>query len=85
MTDPHQTEKLRAGMKQLQIASLIHHLTRSANLLSADIELEEARTAIRDPKDHRYSLLARQLRTRRDKLLASIALLETRVAQRKAA
>ena len=79
MTDSYRTEKLRAGMNQLRIATLIQHLTRSANLLSVDLDREEAQTGVRDPKSHRYSQLALQLRARRDNLLASVELLEARV------
>ena len=85
MTDSYRTAKLSAGMNQLRIATLLRHLTRSADLLSADIELEEARTGVRDAKSHRYSQLARQLRTRHDNLLASAALLEANKAPSKAA
>jgi hypothetical protein len=45
-------------------------------LLTADIELEEARTGVRDLKNPAYSTLARNLRARRDNLVATIAMLE---------
>jgi hypothetical protein len=85
MTDLYQTEKLRAGMNRLQIAKLIDHLVRSADLLTADIDLEETRTGVRDQKSSQYSQMARQLRIRRDNLLATVALLEVRVAPSEAA
>ena len=63
-------------MNGLQIATLIESLSRSVELLTVDIEHEEARAGVRDLSDPTYSVLARSLRTRRDNIRATIASLE---------
>jgi hypothetical protein len=50
-------------------------------LLTVDIEHEEARAGVRDLSDPAYSVLARSLRTRRDNIRVTIASLEA-VVQR---
>jgi hypothetical protein len=47
------------------------------DLLTADIEREDARAGVRDLTDPTYPVLARSLRERRDSLLETIASLET--------
>jgi hypothetical protein len=71
MSEQYRSETPRAAMNRF-----LHHLTRSTHLLTADIELEEARTGVRDLKNPAYSTLARNLRARRDNLVATIAMLE---------
>jgi hypothetical protein len=62
---------------KLQIATLIGDLSRSVDILSADIEHEEARAGVRDVSDPTYPVLARSLRARRENIGATIALLES--------
>lgn len=62
-----------------QLHALISDLRWRAQMLDADI-LEEERTAgISDPNNLAYPLLAQNLRARRDNLLISIAILESRL------
>ena len=64
-----------AATNKLQIATLIGDLSR-LDILSADIEHEEARAGVRDVSDPTYPVLARSLRTRRENIVATIAMLE---------
>jgi hypothetical protein len=66
-------------IRKLQIATLIGSLSRSVELLTADIEHEEARAGVRDLSDRAYPVLARSLRTRRENIRTTIASLETLV------
>jgi hypothetical protein len=59
-----------------KLETLVAELRRRAELMSADIEEEEARTEIFDVYDQRYSMLARALRARRGNLLDTVATLE---------
>ena len=65
-----------AATNKLQIATLIGDLSRSVDILSADIEHEEARAGVRDVSDPTYPVLARSLRARRENIGATIAMLE---------
>ena len=60
----------------LHIATLIGNLSRSVELLTGDIEHEEARAGVYDLSNPAYPVLARSLRGRRDNIGATIALLE---------
>jgi hypothetical protein len=60
----------------LQIATFIGSLSRSVELLTADIEHEEARAGVRELADPTYPVLARSLRARRENIGATIAMLE---------
>jgi hypothetical protein len=71
-----------AAVNKLQIATLIGSLSRSADILTADIEHEEAQAGVRDLVDPAYPVLARSLRTRREKIGATIASLEALVQGR---
>jgi hypothetical protein len=51
-------------------------LSRSVELLTVDIEHEEARVGVRDLSDPAYPVLAQSLRTRRDNICATIASLK---------
>ena len=84
MTNPYLPETLRAtaAVNRLRIATLIADLTRTADILTADIEHEEERAGVRDLADPAYPVLARTLRVRRQNLMATIASLEA-VIQRK--
>ena len=78
MANSYRLETLRgtAAVDGLQIATLIGNLSRSAELLTVDIEHEEARAGVRDLSDPAYPVLARSLRARRDNIRATIASLE---------
>lgn len=62
-----------AAANRFQIATLIESLSRSVELLTADIEHEEARTGVRDLSEPTYPVLARSLRSRRDNIEATLA------------
>ena len=68
-----------AAVNKLQIATLIGNLSRSVELLTVDIEHEEARAGVRDLSDPTYPVLARSLRARRENIRATIAALEVLV------
>jgi len=71
-----ETPRRTAATNKLQIATLIGDLSRSVDILSADIEHEEARAGVRDVSDPAYPVLARSLRARRKNIGATIAMLE---------
>jgi len=73
-----QPTDLRANMK---LQALVADLHSQAHLINTDIHDEEQRTAIFDVENVAYSTLARNLRTRLDKLLATIAMLESHLAE----
>jgi hypothetical protein len=58
---------------------LVSDLRRLIQLLEHDINYEEVRTGIADIANSNYSVLARQLRGRRDNLAATICKLEKEV------
>ena len=68
-----------------QIATLIGNLSRTVDILSADIEHEEARVGARDLLDPTYPVLARSLRARTDNIRATIASLEALLGEHQAA
>jgi hypothetical protein len=74
-----------AAANRLQIATLIESLLRSVELLTVDIEHEEARTGVRDLSDSMYPVLARSLRSRRDNIRATLASLRASVHASEAA
>ena len=78
MANSSLTETLRgtAAVNRFQIATLIESLLRSVEILTADIEHEEARAGVRDRSDPAYPVLARSLRSRKDNIRATIASLE---------
>ena len=78
MENPHplETPQRTAATNRLQIATLISDLSRLVDILSADIEHEEARAGVRYSSDPAYPVLARSLRARRENIGATIALLE---------
>jgi hypothetical protein len=81
MADLSSLETLREALaiNRLRIATLIGNLSRSVEILTADIEHEETRSGVRDLADPNYSVLARNLRARRVNLCAAIATLEALV------
>jgi hypothetical protein len=74
----YRLETLRgtAAANRFHIATLIGDLSRTADVLSADIEHEEVRSGVRDLADPAYPVLARSLRARRENIGATIAMLE---------
>jgi hypothetical protein len=63
-----------------RIGAFIGDLDRRAQLLDSDIAAAEERARVFDPFDAAYPVLARTLTARRDKLRATIATLEKRLA-----
>jgi hypothetical protein len=78
MANSYLIETLRgtAAVNGLQIATLIGSLSRSVELLTVDIDHEEARAGVRDLSDPTYPVLARSLRERRENIRVTIASLE---------
>ena len=71
-----ETPRRTAAVNRLQVATLIGDLSRTDHILTADIEHEEARAGVRDLSDPAYPVLARSLRTRRENIRVTIAMLE---------
>ena len=71
-----ETLRETAVVNSLRIATLIAYLTRTADILSADIEHEETRAGVRDLADPAYPVLARSLMERRENVGATIGSLE---------
>jgi hypothetical protein len=78
MENSYLIETLRetAAVNGLQIATLVGDLSRSVEMLTADIEHEETQTGVRDLSDPTYPVLARSLRVRRDNIVATVATLQ---------
>ena len=64
-----------------QTKSLILEMGRERKKLSCDLEAEETRVRIGDPKHYAYSPLAKTLRERRDRLEHSIDTLTKKLAE----
>jgi hypothetical protein len=73
------TMRRTAAENTLQIATLISDLSRTVDILTADIEHQEERAGICDLADPAYPALARSLRARRDNIRVTIASLEALV------
>jgi len=86
MANSYQLETLRGtgAVNGPQIATLIGSLSRSVDLLTVDIEHEEARAGVRDLSDPTYPVLARSLRVRRENIGTTIAMLERTFGRQKA-
>jgi hypothetical protein len=69
---------LRATMK---LRALVADLHLRIQVLDTDIHSEEQRTSVFDVVNVAYPILARTLRARRDNLLATIKVLESRLAE----
>jgi hypothetical protein len=65
----------------MKLQALINDLRWRVQLLDAAIQDEEKRTSISDVSNTAYPILARNFRTRRDKLLATITMLESRLGE----
>jgi len=81
MANSYRPDTLRetAAFNRFQVATLIDDLSRSLDILTADIDHEEMRAGVRDLADPAYPMLARTLRARRDNIRATIASLEALV------
>ena len=82
---PFETVIILPAPRRQQIATLIGNLSRTVDILTADIEHEEAGVAARDLLDPTYPVLARSLRTRTDNIRATIASLEALLGEHQAA
>jgi len=78
MANPYLPETLRGirATNKQQIATLIGDLSRSVDVLTAEIEHEEARAGINNLANPAYPVLARSLRARRKNIGATIVSLE---------
>ena len=74
-----ETRPETAAANKLQIATLTSDLSRTVEILTADIEHEEERAGVGDLSDPTYPVLARSLRARRDNIRATITALEALV------
>ena len=72
------SKDLRSTMK---LRALLADLRLRIGVLDADIHNEEQRTSVFDAAHVAYPILAQTLRTRRDNLLATIRMLESRLAE----
>jgi len=64
----------------MKLHALISDLRWRVQLLDSDIQDEEKRTGISNVSNTAYPILARNLRTRRGNLLATITMLESQLA-----
>jgi hypothetical protein len=71
-----ETPRLTAAANQFQISTPISTLSRSLDILTADIKHEEERAGFRDLADPAYPALARSLRARRENIGATIGSLD---------
>ena len=72
----------RTAMKlHAKLHALISDLHWRVQLLDSDIQDEEKRTGISNVSNTAYPILARNLRTRRDNLLTTITMLESRLGE----
>ena len=76
----HTTSRFEATAS-LQLHALISDLQWRIQMLEGDIAEEERNTGNADPGSATYSMLAQNLRARRDNLRVSVALLEARGAR----
>ena len=65
----------------MKLHALISDLRWRVQLLDSDIQDEEKRTGISNVASTAYPILARNLRTRRGNLLATITVLESQLAE----
>ena len=72
-------EVSRSGITgELKLCALIADLWWRVDLMNSDILEEEAKAGVFDVRQPNYSLLARNLRERRDNLISTIYALEER-------
>jgi hypothetical protein len=65
----------------MKLHALISDLRWRVQLLDSDIQDEEKRAGISNVSNTAYPILARNLRTRRGNLLATITMLESQLAE----
>ena len=75
------TSRLEIPRTAIKLHALISDLRWRVQLLDADIQDEEKRTGISNVSNTAYPILARNLRTRRGNLLATITMLESQLAE----
>ena len=75
------TSRLEIPRTAIKLHALISDLRWRVQLLDSDIQDEEKRTGISDVSNTAYPILARNWRTRRDNLLATIMVLESQLAE----
>ena len=73
------TSRLEIPRTAIKLHALISDLRWRVQLLEADIQDEEKRTGISNVSNAAYPILARNLRTRRGNLSATITMLESRL------
>ena len=75
------TSHLEIPRTAMKLHALISDLRWRVQLLDSDIQDEEKRTGISNVSNTAYPILARNLRTRRGNLLATITMLESQLAE----
>lgn len=75
------TSRLEIPRTAMKLHALISDLRWRVQLLDSDIQDEEKRTGISNVSNTAYPILARNLRTRRDNLLATITMLDSRLVE----
>ena len=75
------TSRLEIPRTAIKLHALISDLRWRVQLLGSDIQDEEKRTGISNVSNAAYPILARNLRTRRGNLLATITMLESQLAR----
>ena len=75
------TSRLEIPRTAMKLHALISDLRWRVQLLDSDIQDEEKRTGISNVSNTAYPILARNLRTRRGNLLATITVLESQLAE----
>ena len=71
------TSRLEIPPTAMKLHALISDLRWRVQLLDSDIQDEEKRTGISNVSNTAYPILARNLRTRRGNLLATITMLDS--------
>lgn len=74
--DRSETLAEKSAKSALQLGVFIAELRRFVQLIEVNIQLEEECSRVFDLSNATYSFKARQLRNRRDNLIATISLLE---------
>ena len=75
------TSRLEIPRTAIKLHALISDLRWRVQLLDSDIQDEEKRTGMSNVSNTAYPILARNLRTRRGNLLATITVLESQLAE----
>ena len=75
------TSRLEIPRTAIKLHALISDLRWRVQLLDSDIQDEEKRTGISNVSNAAYPILARNLRTRRGNLLATIMVLDSQLAK----